>query len=501
MSSAFKQKYKQLDQILTCDSLNTFRSKYRDLSVVIIDEISMVSNSMLNFIDQRLQSLKGTRTPFGGVSIIAVGDLYQLKPVSGDWIFNDMKHDASALSRNLWKDLFSIFKLTEIMRQKDDLEFAELLNRLRVNALTTEDKTRLKQCQVSRTNDNKYRKNAPHLFAENYFMHIFNEEIIRNMLTEKIVIPCMDAYVSPKLSKEKIDYAFKNLKNITDPNQTANLHCSLTVVVDMIYDLTVNIKTEDGLPNGASCVVKLIEYQLETTRRPSIIWVQFDDKIAGMETRIKYKNKGLYHNNIDDNWTPIFDVIRSFTYNRKTFQRVQFPLQPSTGRSVHRAQGSSLERVVIDLSQRKTRKVPHLHYVALSRVRSIENLQILNLNENALHIDDQVKTEMQRLHEISILELCDTSLEHDRNLLSTHIFGLAETRLNQPDSDSDYAIEGYCLIRNDQIGYNPCKRPPHGLAIYVRDDTVITQERNVFVRDPPRREWERGAGAGAEQIA
>ena len=81
---------------------------YHNLSVAIIDEISMVSNLMLNFIDQRLKALKGTTVPFGGVSIIAVYDLYQLKPVSGDWINNDMKHGSSSLSRNLWKDVFTI---------------------------------------------------------------------------------------------------------------------------------------------------------------------------------------------------------------------------------------------------------------------------------------------------------------------------------------------------------------------------------------------------------
>ena len=73
-------------------------------------------------------------------------------------------------------------------------------------------------------------------------------------------------------------------------------------------------------------------------------------------------------------------VERSFTLpNRKTFQRIQFPLQPAAGRSVHRAQGTTLENVVIDLSQRHTRKVPHIHYVALSRVRSLKNLQILRI--------------------------------------------------------------------------------------------------------------------------
>ncbi|XP_053402924.1 uncharacterized protein LOC123548901 [Mercenaria mercenaria] len=106
ISSAFKQKYKQANQTLTCDALNTFRSKYKNLSVVIIDEISMVSNGMLNFINQRLQELKGTRIPFGGVSVIVVGDLFQLKPVSGDWIFNDLTRDAEALSINCGKNTF-----------------------------------------------------------------------------------------------------------------------------------------------------------------------------------------------------------------------------------------------------------------------------------------------------------------------------------------------------------------------------------------------------------
>ena len=115
---------------------------------MIIDEISMVSNLMLNFIDKSIQALKGTTVPFGGVSIIAVGDLYQLKPVSGDWIFNDMKHGASSLSRNLWKDLFTMFEYTKIIRKKGDREFSELTNRLRLNTVTDKDKTRLKQCEL-----------------------------------------------------------------------------------------------------------------------------------------------------------------------------------------------------------------------------------------------------------------------------------------------------------------------------------------------------------------
>ena len=497
--SAFKQKYKQSDQTLTCDSLNTFRSKYKNLSVVIIDEISMVSNSMLSFINQRLQELTGSRVPFGGVSIIAVGDLYQLKPVSGDWIFNDLTHDATSLANNLWKEHFSVFELTEIMRQKDDMEFAELLNRLRLNLLTKEDKEKLRTCSIEKCSPG-YQLDAPHLFAENYFMHIFNESVINTMHTEKVIIPCHDSLVSPKMSKQKQDEAVKKLP--TDPNKTSNLHCSLTVVVNMIYDLTVNINTEDGLANGASCTVKQIENKQTETSRPSIIWVQFHDEKAGMETRIKYRNRGFYNECINENWTPIFDIERTFTYNRKTFQRIQFPLQPSAGRSVHRAQGSTLEKVVIDLSQKKTRKVPHLHYVALSRVRSMKNLQILNFNEEALKVDERVELEMVRLHQDATLQLCYTpidsfspctyfklsfnncrslhlhfeDIEHDQRLLSTHIIGLAETRLHQHDDSASYQLNGYSLIRNDQKIDLVRQRPPHGLAVYIKDDVSVREK-------------------------
>ena len=59
----------------------------------------------------------------------------------------------------------------------------------------------------------------------------------------------------------------------------------------MIYDLTVNINTEDGLANGASCNVKFIEYEITETNRPSV--VHFLAESAGFETRVKFKNRGF----------------------------------------------------------------------------------------------------------------------------------------------------------------------------------------------------------------
>ena len=66
---------------LDMQQLASFQTKYKYLKLVFIDEISMVGQKMFNFINLRLQEIMGTTKPFGGISVIAFGDLYQLKPV------------------------------------------------------------------------------------------------------------------------------------------------------------------------------------------------------------------------------------------------------------------------------------------------------------------------------------------------------------------------------------------------------------------------------------
>ena len=53
------------------------------ISLILLDEVSMVGNSMFNVqINNQLKDIKGSKADFGGVSIIAIGDLFQLKPVT-----------------------------------------------------------------------------------------------------------------------------------------------------------------------------------------------------------------------------------------------------------------------------------------------------------------------------------------------------------------------------------------------------------------------------------
>ena len=127
----------------------------------------MVGSGMFNFLNLRLiQQIMGSKEPFGGVSLITVGDLLQLKPVFDRWIFETSSTCYATLGTNLWNDLFTLFELTDIMRQKDDRPFAELLNRLREGKHSKNDIECLKQRLLrQRTQDNNYPMDTTHLLT------------------------------------------------------------------------------------------------------------------------------------------------------------------------------------------------------------------------------------------------------------------------------------------------------------------------------------------------
>ena len=217
--SVFHKKMFQTDQRMSADQLNTLRIKYKHLKVVIIDDISMVGKRTFDFIDTRLQQLTGIRAPFGG--LIAVGDFYQLKPVNDRLVFLDPKEGAKALAPNSWKDHFKIYELVDIMRQKDYLKFAQLLNRIRLNVLTEEDKDDLWKRVVDR-NSSEYQRDVMHLFAEKEGMHKHNENIMNGTDGEDVDIPCHDSVASANISQKRARELISELPD--DPEKTAKLY-------------------------------------------------------------------------------------------------------------------------------------------------------------------------------------------------------------------------------------------------------------------------------------
>ena len=113
--------------------------------LLIVDEISMVSNVLLTKIHMRLQEIMANNKPFGGMLILTFGDLMQLPPVrlpsapvpvSGRHMRSVFK--TSPFTLRLW-DLYDYAELTINMRQGEGSDYAKLLERMRVNSMTSED--------------------------------------------------------------------------------------------------------------------------------------------------------------------------------------------------------------------------------------------------------------------------------------------------------------------------------------------------------------------------
>jgi len=111
---------------------NAERRKFiMELEVLLIDEISMVRSDVLTYIDYLLRNLRGEDSSFGGVRVITIGDPFQLPPVvptadkkllTDPWFFQSPS----------WAEAkFISFNLLENKRVKDDLEFIQLLSKMR----------------------------------------------------------------------------------------------------------------------------------------------------------------------------------------------------------------------------------------------------------------------------------------------------------------------------------------------------------------------------------
>jgi len=146
----------------------------------------------------------------------------------------------------------------------------------------------------------------------------------------------------------------------------------------------------------------------------------------------------------------------------------------------------------------------HAHYVALSRVRSIAGLHILDLNEENIRTSQKVEHYLEHMKKERNLQLCFTPLyttvalyptsvsvlfqnarsvhahfkdiKSDRNITEASVIGLAESRLLHSDCNDDYSLPNFRLLRNDQQRHTSSTRPPHGLLMYTKNDVRILEQ-------------------------
>lgn len=122
------------------------RRLIRSLDLIVIDEISMVRADLLDSVDAALRRFRDPRRPFGGVQLLLIGDLQQLSPVvrEDDRALLAQHYDSEYFfsSHALRQTEFVTVELQKVYRQSDDA-FLALLNAVRGNTLSAEQLAQL----------------------------------------------------------------------------------------------------------------------------------------------------------------------------------------------------------------------------------------------------------------------------------------------------------------------------------------------------------------------
>lgn len=116
------------------------RNEWQDVRIVVIDEVSFMSDTILKTLDRKLKEIKNRSQPFGGFTIIFAGDFRQLEPIG----VNDNELLFSSLSSQHWENCINaVIILDNEHRFKEDPEYGQMLKRMWSGDLTKEDRMRI----------------------------------------------------------------------------------------------------------------------------------------------------------------------------------------------------------------------------------------------------------------------------------------------------------------------------------------------------------------------
>lgn len=244
-------------------------TKLQFMNILVIDEISMVGQRLLIYISETLRQIKQSGNAlFGNTSIIAVGDFYQLPPVKQKSLFDLQPKSFFPL----WSDNFSIVVLEEIMRQKDDSAFAQLLNRLRVKKksepLLQDDSAVIQLCE-----HNTVPPETLHIYGTNKEFASHNSDMIESVCESTKTIDAQDY--------DK-DVQTGTLTQLQSPYDTSHEYLPAHLVIGSKTRVMLirNVNVEKGLVNGAMGTVTEVLPPQQGSSVPQGIMVLFDKKVG-----------------------------------------------------------------------------------------------------------------------------------------------------------------------------------------------------------------------------
>ena len=337
---------------------NHSRTAWHNVTVLIVDEISMLDADLIDKLDYIGRKIKKQESlPFGGIQLIFCGDFYQLPPVSkckgGKFAFESKSF---VEFQNDDDTSMKLLELTQVVRQKD-LETINLLNNARKGNLQQKDLAVLRKhnlrVEKSRERLTELVKDGiepTKLYCKNINVNAENLAHLEKLPDEEHVLRCVDSDSWGGQPNSVRDRLQRQISELLPEELRLKVHAQVMC--------TKNMK-DWGLVNGSRGVVT--SFVKDEVLNLVVPMVKFDN---GDEISMAFHN----------------ETVKS---GEQEYRRSQVPLKLAWAVTIHKSQGMTLSRAILRLDDAFAYGQA---YVALSRLSSFEGLFIEGKNIEISHV-------------------------------------------------------------------------------------------------------------------
>lgn len=329
---------------------------YKNLEVLVIDEISMVRADVLDGIDRFLRINRENYKPFGGVQVVFFGDLFQLPPVvTRDPIemqyFSEYYHSPYFFSAKVFGEPEAGFQMLELRKvyRQESRHFLRLLECVRINQLDRDDLDELNErYEPDGTTEEGYIT----LCARNHTADRINQTELNKLSTPIYSYAAqVDGLFEPNLYPTEANLRLRKgaqvmfIKNDITEKQYVN---GTIGVVTKLMDDTIVVQVTDEKGAKQDIEVPIAEWEI----------IRYKSGESGIES----------------------EVIGSYK---------QYPLKLAWAITIHKSQGKTFDKVVLDLGGGAFEHGQL--YVALSRCRTLEGIRLRQaIRPNDVITDERV---------------------------------------------------------------------------------------------------------------
>ncbi|MFA7252610.1 MAG: AAA family ATPase [Candidatus Paceibacterota bacterium] len=331
------------------------KDRFARTQVLVIDEVSMLHHYRLDLIDEVCRYMKDSDEPFGGLQIILCGDFFQLPPVAR---FGEPTA-LFAYESEIWQKANLKICYLEEQHRQTDLAFLKVLNEIRKNNLSDDGLKHLMSRHV------KNRKKEE-VLIEPTLLHTHNIDV--DTINQKE----LERLTGQQREFEMESRGRQPLVDLLKKSCLAPATLKLKVGAKVMF---VKNNFEEGYVNGTLGII-----------------VGFDHEGPIVQT-VRGKNIHVK----PANW-----MIEEEGKMKASIG--QYPLRLAWAITVHKSQGMSLDAIEVDLSKSFEKG---MGYVALSRVRSLDGLHLIGLNDTAVKVRDEVLVFDESLKKVSNKHLAE----------------------------------------------------------------------------------------------